>query len=413
MMASIAVVGAGLSGLRCATLLQASGHDVQVFERSSQIGGRMQTDVVDGFLLDHGFHVMQTGYPASQRAFNFQTMQAKAFEPGAIVVEQKNNGAKFWTMADPFRRPFQGLLSGLNRFASPFDLLRVARLRFAVRRGKVSRVFTGEHNTALQYLKGRGFSSNMIERFFHPLFSGIFLEDDLRTNERMFRFVFRMMSEGQMVLPKQGIAAAPKQLAQRLGQDRIHLNSKVDIRNDTEMVVNGEEHSFDVIVKAFNPAMSKEKRHVWTLHFDAGSSPLRTNHILLNAGVKNTEGLIAHLAVPSDVQPSYAPEGRSLITITVVGERADARGLRDASTIEAAVRSELSAWYPEVSKTWRLLAVQHIQHALPEIGKEINLGTTPRANGFECGDHTVHGSVEGALSSAETTAQKIEAYLRE
>ena len=90
-MASIAVVGAGLSGLRCATLLQASGHDVQVFERSKQIGGRMQTDVVDGFLLDHGFHVMQTGYPASQRAFNFQTMEAKAFEPGAIVVEQKNN----------------------------------------------------------------------------------------------------------------------------------------------------------------------------------------------------------------------------------------------------------------------------------------------------------------------------------
>ena len=159
--------------------------------------------------------------------------------------------------------------------------------------------------------------------------------------------------------------------------------------------------------------MSEEKRHVWTLHFDAKSSPLKTNHILLNAGVKNTQGLIAHLAVPSDVQPSYAPEGRSLITITVVGERADAKGLRDATEVEAAVRSELSAWYPEVSKAWRLLAVQHIQHALPEIGKGINLGTTPRSNGFECGDHTVHGSVEGALSSAETTAQKIEAYLRE
>ena len=411
-MASIAVVGAGLSGLRCATLLQASGHDVQVFERSKQIGGRMQTDVVDGFLLDHGFHVMQTGYPASQRAFTFQTMEAKAFEPGAIVVEQKNNSTKFWTMADPFRRPLQGLLSGLNRFASPLDLLRVARLRFAVRRGKVSRVFNGEDDTSLQYLVQQGFSQKMIERFFHPLFSGIFLEDDLRTNERMFRFVFRMMSEGQMVLPKHGIAAAPNQLAQRLGQNRIHLNSKVEIRSDTEMVVNGEERAFDVIVKAFNPATKKGKRHVWTLHFDAESSPLKTNHILLNAGVKASNGLIAHLAVPSDVQPSYAPEGRSLVTITVVGERADARGLSDASAVEEAVRGELSSWYPEVSKAWRLLAVQHIPHALPEIGKEINLGTTPRSSGFECGDHTVHGSVEGALSSAEETAQKIEAYLR-
>lgn len=412
-MASIAVVGAGLSGLRCATLLQASGHDVQVFERSNYIGGRMRTDEVDGFLLDHGFHVMQTGYPASQRAFNFETMEAKAFEPGAIMVERRNDSTKFWTMADPFRRPFQGLLSGFNRFASPLDLFRVARLRFAVRRGKVSRVFSGEHKTAKHYLEQRGFSSRMIDRFFHPLFSGIFLEDELRTNERMFRFVFRMMSEGQMVLPKNGVAAAPNQLAQRLGHDRINLNSLVEIQNEHEMLVNGEMHSFDAIIKAFNPALSEEKRHVWTLHFDAEASPLKSNHILLNAGVKSKNGLIAHLAVPSDVQPNYAPKGRSLVTITVVGERAEAKGLSDASVLEAAVRQELAEWYPVASKAWRLLAVQHIQHALPEIGAGLDVGSVPRSTGFECGDHTVHGSVEGALSSAEATAQMVEAYLRE
>lgn len=411
-MASIAIVGAGLSGLRCATLLQASGHDVEVFDRASIIGGRMRTDEVDGFLLDHGFHVMQTAYPTSQRAFDFKAMGALAFEPGAVLVQNKKNRSKYWTMADPFRRPFQGAMSGLNRFASPFDLFRVARLRFAVRRGKQADVFHGNNATTKEYLLNRGFSSAMIERFFHPLFSGIFLEDELRTNERMFRFVFRMMSEGDMVLPEGGIAAAPKQLAQRLGDDRIHLNSAVAVIDDTTLDIDGQLRTFDAVVRAFNPHQSKEKRHVWTLHFAATTSPLKTKHVLLNADVKTNNGLIAHLAVPSDVQPTYAPASKSLVTITVVGERADALGLLDAASVELAVRQEASRWFPEASEDWNLLATQHIEHALPEVGPEVTLLSDRRSTGFECGDHTLHGSVEGALRSAESVAQAVDAHLR-
>ena len=411
-MASVAIVGAGLSGLRCATLLQASGHDVEVFDRSGIIGGRMRTDQVDGFLLDHGFHVMQTAYPTSQRAFNFEAMGARAFEPGAVLVQNRKKKAKFWTMADPFRRPFQGMLSGLNRFASPLDLMRVARMRFAVRKGGQGEVFKGENNRTKDYLLSRGFSNGMIERFFHPLFSGIFLEDELRTNERMFRFVFRMMSEGDMVLPKEGIAAAPKQLAQRLGHDRIHLNSTAQIIDDTTLSIDGKKRSFDAIVRAFNPNHEHQKRHVWTLHYAAASSPLKSKHVLLNGDVKIKNGLIAHLAVPSDIQPSYAPRNQSLVTITVVGERAEAIGLHDATSVEAAVRIEASQWFPEAEKNWTLLAAQHIEHALPEIGSEVNLDQEMRVDGFECGDHTLHGSVEGALRSAETIAQAVDTHLR-
>jgi phytoene dehydrogenase-like protein len=148
------------------------------------------------------------------------------------------------------------------------------------------------------------------------------------------------------------------------------------------------------------------------LHFDAEHSPLASNHVLLNADVKQNDGLIAHLAVPSDIQPSYAPAGRSLVTATVVGERADALRLTTPEAVEAAVRNEVNQWFPTQAPTWRLLATQHIEHALPEVGSQCPLEATPRLNGFECGDHTLHGSVEGALQSAEHVAKVVDAHLR-
>ncbi|WP_317621248.1 FAD-dependent oxidoreductase [Streptomyces sp. CBMA123] len=46
------VVGAGLSGLACASDLTATGRDVLVVEAGDVVGGRMRTDVVRGFRLD-------------------------------------------------------------------------------------------------------------------------------------------------------------------------------------------------------------------------------------------------------------------------------------------------------------------------------------------------------------------------
>ena len=53
----IAIVGAGIAGLECAKILIKNGFNVTVFDKESEIGGRMRTSEIDGFLLDHGFHV--------------------------------------------------------------------------------------------------------------------------------------------------------------------------------------------------------------------------------------------------------------------------------------------------------------------------------------------------------------------
>jgi phytoene dehydrogenase-like protein len=59
----VVIVGAGLAGLSAARVIQQQGLSVIVLESSDDVGGRVRTDIVDGFQLDRGFQVMLTAYP--------------------------------------------------------------------------------------------------------------------------------------------------------------------------------------------------------------------------------------------------------------------------------------------------------------------------------------------------------------
>ena len=51
---NIAVVGAGVTGLAAAARLAAKGHQVTIFEKNEQVGGRMSQFKKDGFTFDMG-----------------------------------------------------------------------------------------------------------------------------------------------------------------------------------------------------------------------------------------------------------------------------------------------------------------------------------------------------------------------
>ncbi|MDP2312733.1 MAG: FAD-dependent oxidoreductase [Pseudomonadota bacterium] len=58
----VAVVGAGISGLTCAYRLQQAGHEVEVFERDAEVGGRMATVDRGGFRIDIGTNILLDNY---------------------------------------------------------------------------------------------------------------------------------------------------------------------------------------------------------------------------------------------------------------------------------------------------------------------------------------------------------------
>ncbi len=64
-MSTIAILGAGCSGLAAAHTLQDAGYRVTLFEKSRGYGGRAATRSRDGFVYDHGAQYIKQGGPIS------------------------------------------------------------------------------------------------------------------------------------------------------------------------------------------------------------------------------------------------------------------------------------------------------------------------------------------------------------
>ena len=62
----VAVIGAGLAGLSCASALTKAGIQVKVFEKSRGVAGRMSTRKSDGWQCDHGARYFTARDPAFQ-----------------------------------------------------------------------------------------------------------------------------------------------------------------------------------------------------------------------------------------------------------------------------------------------------------------------------------------------------------
>jgi predicted NAD/FAD-dependent oxidoreductase len=140
------------------------------------------------------------------------------------------------------------------------------------------------------------------------------------------------------------------------------------------------------------------------VHFDAPVSPTRGRPDL-HLGAPG-EGPIATLATMSDVAPTYAPHGRSLVTVSTVGVPA----LDDAALVDA-VRAQACTWFGDEVDAWRTLAVQRIAYAqprqdptdLPELARPV----AHAAGVWVCGDHRDTGSIQGAMVSGRRTADAV------
>jgi phytoene dehydrogenase-like protein len=417
----VLIVGAGLSGLTCALRLHQAGIPVHVIEASDGVGGRVRTDRVDGFLLDRGFQVYLSAYPQAGELLDLEALELQAFEPGAIVYDGK--GLK--RVMDVFRRPRYLIGSALSSIGSLADKMRVALLRFQTLGSSEEEIRDHRDQSTESFLREFGFSEKMINGFFRCFYGGIFLETELRTSSRMFEFTFKMFSQGSATLPARGMGSIPLQLARRLPAETIRINSPAtSVTCSSVTLANGSVLQGSHVVLATQASQTSELipsfssrapqwRSVTNVYYAADKSPLKEAIITLNGSSK---GLVNNVCVPSDVSPLYAPEGKSLISVSLLGLHRDEH-------IPNEVKKELAAWFGEQVDGWQHLRTDIIKHALPEQAPEENQQNDTEADtgdqteapkGFLkiddimiCGDHTTSASIEGAIISGNQTAAAV------
>ncbi|GAV62765.1 Amino_oxidase domain-containing protein, partial [Cephalotus follicularis] len=422
--AGVIIIGAGLAGLAAATRLNSETIPFLLLESSDAVGGRVRTDIVDGFLLDRGFQIFITAYPEAQKLLDYNALNLQQFYAGAKVYY---NG-QFHTVADPLRHFSDSLMSLTNPIGSFLDKVLIALTRIRVLSKSDGEILTANEVSTIDLLRNIGFSDSMIGRFFRPFFGGIFFDKELETSSRLFDFIFKCLALGNNTLPAKGIGEIPNKLASKLPANSILLNTKavsVDLDESNSPIVrleNGEilASELGVIVAVEEPEADKllagrrkqgnikPARSTVCLYFSADRSgtPVQDPVIFLNG---SGHGIVNNMFFVTDVAPSYGPPGKVLISVSLIGLFED----MSDDDLTAEVVRELSGWFGgSTVGSWKHLRTYRIRFAQPNQCPPTDLMKDPRFRSgmYLCGDYLTSATFDGALVSGR---KAVEALLKD
>ena len=387
----VVIVGAGPAGLACAIKCNDLGIDFLLIEKSNRVGGRIGSIKENGYIFDLGFQVYNTAYHFTNSIID-EDLELKTFKPGASIYY----GGIFEIVSDPtrdFRYLFKTIFSKVGTIS---DKLKILRLKFSLSDYSIEKDFSNDVPT-LNYLRGYGFSDTIIKNFFRPFFSGIFLEKDLETSSKFFKYVFSKLNIGLAALPIEGMQSLPDKMFRKLDSCNVLFNKKVEKINSNKKIVlnNGQIINGNKIILTGESiklisSTSIKYNSIKTIYFSSMIKPENGQYIHLFPD----DDIINNIAILTMVSKEYSQNSDHLFSISILSD--------NKSELEyiTYVHNKLTEFYGGGKSDYQFLKYMDIKKAtisqLPDFFKNQYF----KKDGIIlAGDQTVNGSIDGAVFS--------------
>jgi phytoene dehydrogenase-like protein len=399
----VLIIGAGLAGLAAANRLHQAQRSFLLVDSGDRVGGRVRTDVVDGYRIDRGFQVVNPYYPELRRLGIVPALDLRPLSPGVSV----SMGRRSHRLGNPLRDPRWALSSITAPVGSPMSKARLVLYALHCATAPARELINQDDSDVESALLQAGVSMGLYESVLKPFLTGVFLDSPSRVSRRYGDLVLRSFVRGAPSLPRLGVEVLPLTIAQRLPQDSIRLSTRVvNLAADAVDTSQGK-ISADAIILATDPrsatALTGMKTppvmNSCTTYYHAVHNPPVSDPVIAIDG--RHRGPIINSIVLTNASPDYAPPGMHLVATTTLSSRATVDE-------ERRVRAQLALLWGVDTRAWDVVTSVEVPDALPaqRPGRPIARLQRLSERLWVAGDHMDTPSQQGALVSGRRAAEE-------
>lgn len=369
----VTVIGAGLAGISAALTLQGAGRSVRVIESSDRVGGRVATDVIDGFTLDRGFQLINSQYPELKR---LKVMDEVDFIAAPRAVEV-SIGQDRIVLGDPRAHPLSAFSSKTGSLSSKVNFLQY---------------LYSHSNSALSVEDELQKLGDLYQKVLRPFLTGVFLTSPAHVNAVNGREIIRSFISGKPGIPAKGVGALAAALAKRVANIELghNINSLHELAGPV-IVATDVTTAAQLLDMASVPKLAAS-----TTWYHEVPKELTSSKCLVIDGQKR--GPVVNSIAISNLASTYAPAEKVLLSSTTV-----------EFASESEVRRHLALIWGAQSSDWSLIAKYEIPKSLPVFapGAQGVTSAMVAKNIYVAGDYRSAPSQNGALLSGRLAAEEL------